>query len=214
MNFWIQRYIVFLLCCMFSACSQSKPVYINPALESVKIGVVGVIQPMGTTDLLAGYIPENRGLASEDDLLDLNISILSMLKAKTKHTYIFIPAADGSDPTVTRVAGENSALKYWVEVGKKVGVDILIIPYILSWNQRAGSSVGVTSSAELIMDYFLIDVRGEGSLLSRSHFDEKQESLAKNLLNIGLFVKRGGRWVTVEELANEATQRMISDFGL
>lgn len=202
-----------LMICMMSACQQQL-IEVPQDIPQVTIGVVGPIQPMGTTDLLAGYIPEDRGLASDEDLTELQTSILDILKEKTKRTYIFIPAADGADPTITRMAGVNSALQYWVQIGKNVGVDFLIVPQVLSWHPREGSSAGVTSSAELTMDFFLIDTRGEGELLARSHFSEKQVALISNLLTINKFIKRGGKWLTTQELANEAIEKMINEFKL
>lgn len=198
---------------LLSACGQQL-VQIPEPLPQVPIGIVGPIQPMGTTDLLAGYIPEDRGLATEEDLLELSDSIMELLKTKTNRTYLFIPAADGADPTVTRTAGVNSALEYWVEVGKRIQVEFLIVPYVLSWHPREGSSAGVTSSAELTMDFFLIDTRGEGSLVARSHYSEKQEGLASNLLTLNKFIQRGGKWVTTQALAKEAIEKMIKEFRL
>ena len=206
-------FILMITSSLLGACGQQL-VEIPEVLPKVTIGVVGPIQPMGTTDLLAGYIPEDRGFATEENLIELRSLIIDTLRAQTKREYEFIPAADGADPTITRMAGVNSALEYWVAVGKQLGVEVLIIPYVLSWHPREGSSAGVTSSAELTIDFFLIDTKGEGALLGRSHYSEKQVGLASNLLTLNKFIKRGGKWVTTEELAKEAIEKMIKEFRL
>lgn len=48
--------------CLLTACQKNTPA--APELPDLTIGVIGVTQPMGTTDLLAGFIPDDRVLAS------------------------------------------------------------------------------------------------------------------------------------------------------
>ena len=93
-------------------------------------------------------------------------------------------------------------------------MDLLIVPMVIDWHEREGSNAGVTTSAAITTDIFLIDTRGQGNLLQRSFYREKQTGLASNLLNITTFAKRGARWVTAEELAQEAMQKALQEFGL
>jgi hypothetical protein len=37
-------------------------------------------------------------------------------------------------------------------------------------------------------------------------FDESQQALSQNVLGIGKFFKRGGKWVTSEDLSNEGIE--------
>ena len=50
--------------------------------------------------------------------------------------------------------------------------------------------------------------------MARSHFKEKQVGLSDNLMNFNTFIKRGGKWVSTEELAQEGMDKMIKEFGL
>ena len=176
---------------LLAACQKTTPS--TPDLPDLKVGVVGVEQPKGTTDLLAGFIPEDR-----------------VLKTTTHRSYVFIPKAGGADPRE-----RNGALAHWAKIGKDMGVDLLIVPQILDWRERAGSSAGVTTSAAVYMDFYLIDVREPGgALVSRSHFKEKQVGLSDNLMNFDTFLKRGAKWLTAQELAMEGMQKMIKEFGL
>lgn len=183
-------------------------------LPDVKVGLAGVSQPTGTSDLLAGYIDERRELASDDALMAFNQQMLSLVKQHSQRMVMPVSAGPGVDPSAARAAGRNSALAYWVETGKKAGVDLLIVPQILTWHEREGSAGGAVSTAEIDVNYYLIDVKGEGNLLQRSHFAEKQQSLANNLLGVDTFIKRGGKWLTAQELANESVLKMVREFGL
>ena len=160
---------------LLAACQKTTPS--TPDLPDLKVGVVGVEQPKGTTDLLAGFIPEDRVLASDQAVATFNEELMKLLKT--------------------------------------MGVDLLIVPQILDWRERAGSSAGVTTSAAVNMDFYLIDVREPGgALVSRSHFKEKQVGLSDNLMNFDTFLKRGAKWLTAQELAMEGMQKMIKEFGL
>lgn len=183
-------------------------------LPPLKIGIVAAIQPMGTTDLMAGFIPENRSLASEDALSSFDNALAAKLHNNTKRAYVFIPAKYGVDPTTPRSAQQNTALEHWLEVARANNLDLLIVPQILDWQERNGGTMGVTTSAGVNMDFFLVDARGEGQLATRSHFNEKQVGLVNNIMNIDSFFKRGGKWLTAEELALEAADQMIQEFGL
>ena len=132
---------------------------------------------------------------------------MKLLKTTTHRSYVFIPKAGGADPRE-----RNGALAHWAKIGKDMGVDLLIVPQILDWRERAGSSAGVTTSAAVNMDFYLIDVREPGgALVSRSHFKEKQVGLSDNLMNFDTFLKRGAKWLTAQELAMEGMQKMIKE---
>lgn len=188
---------------LLAACQKTTPS--TPDLPDLKVGVVGVEQPKGTTDLLAGFIPEDRVLASDQAVATFNEELMKLLKTTTHRSYVFIPKAGGADPRE-----RNGALAHWAKIGKDMGVDLLIVPQILDWRERAGSSAGVTTSAAVNMDFYLIDVREPGgALVSRSHFKEKQVGLSDNLMNFDTFLKRGAKWLTAQELAMEGMQKMI-----
>ena len=187
---------------LLAACQKTTPS--TPDLPDLKVGVVGVEQPKGTTDLLAGFIPEDRVLASDQAVATFNEELMKLLKTTTHRSYVFIPKAGGADPRE-----RNGALAHWAKIGKDMGVDLLIVPQILDWRERAGSSAGVTTSAAVNMDFYLIDVREPGgALVSRSHFKEKQVGLSDNLMNFDTFLKRGAKWLTAQELAMEGMQEV------
>lgn len=81
---------------LLAACQKTTPS--TPDLPDLKVGVVGVEQPKGTTDLLAGFIPEDRVLASDQAVATFNEELMKLLKTTTHRSYVFIPKAGGADP--------------------------------------------------------------------------------------------------------------------
>ena len=154
---------------------------------------------------------------STPDLPDLKVGVVGDI-GHSRVCGSLIPALKIMGAEVTGGADpreRNGALAHWAKIGKDMGVDLLIVPQILDWRERAGSSAGVTTSAAVNMDFYLIDVREPGgALVSRSHFKEKQVGLSDNLMNFDTFLKRGAKWLTAQELAMEGMQKMIKEFGL
>lgn len=204
-----------LLCLgMLGACSQ--PYKAHAPLPELSIGVASFSQPTHVLELMAGYIPEDQGLIKPDDLLRIDADLRTAL-GKTKRPYVYldpVPETKMQKAGRSERPGHSSALQFWVNVGKQAGVDLLIVPMVVDWHEREGSNAGVTTSAAVTVDFFLIDTRGEGNLLQRSFFSEKQASLSNNLMNIGTFVKRGGKWITAEQLTQEGIDKAIVEFGL
>ncbi len=206
--------LVLLLACtvMLGACATGQAPK-GQTLPLVSVGVASFTQPTGTLELLAGYIPENQGKADLKDLAALDVSFNNLL-TQTARTYNFINTTGINPNLKARNQQNDNALAYWVEVGKANKVDLLIVPMVINWHERQGGGAGATDSAEVIVDFFLIDTRGEGRLVNRSHFEEKQASLSDNLLDVGTFFSRGGKWLSANELSQEAMEKAIREFGL
>ena len=85
---------------LLAACQKTTPS--TPDLPDLKVGVVGVEQPKGTTDLLAGFIPEDRVLASDQAMATFNEELMKLLKTTTHRSYVFIPKAGGRGSSRTQ----------------------------------------------------------------------------------------------------------------
>ena len=187
----------------------------GPSLPAVSIGLAEFTQPQATTDMLAGYMPENTPRVAPKELLQLTDTFIGVLRSETKRSYAspekFLECREAKAPGQknNRVA----ALKHWVAVGNCMEVDFLVVPQVMQLREREGGTAGVASPAGVVMDIFLVDVKN-GVLTSRSHFEETQLALADNLLETGKFFSRGGKWITAVELAREGMVKAVKDLGL
>ena len=211
-----------LLC--FGLTAYQKNVAPHP-LEgrNLSVGVAPFVQPLTRVDLLAGFIPEPQGRAAPEQLAALD----SLFEAKlgerpTKYRFL---SRNGLPVTPVQDAqGRRSALATWLDYARKQGVELLVLPMLLDWQERQGGDMGVTVPASVNMDIFLLDTRdaaaralpggGEIPVVQRSHYAETQEALTSNLLGIGDFFKRKGKWVTAEELCGEGMDKAILELGL
>lgn len=208
-------FALLLSLCLLAACGAPDPKPQNTMSQGFILGVADFTQPQHTWQLLAGYIPDDQRRASEKELDELSTTLMSLLSKQTNRAF--------KGPAVVRRCREidigthqsnrQSALEYWVEIGKCVPVDYLLVPHLLDRQERIGGSMGVIQPASVILDLYVIDVKN-GSLVSRWHYDEQQVSLTENLFAAGKFFSRGGRWLTAQELAADGMAVGIKELGL
>lgn len=181
---------------------------------SLRISVAPFTQPLNNGQLIAGQIPEFQGRIAPDALAALDMKLRELLITTTKRQYSFIPQQELPAGLVNaHSTGQPGALQRWLEYGREHGVQYLLVPQVLDWHERQGSSAGVTQSAHVRVEFFLINVSG-GELGNRSIYEEKQVGLTENLLTVGQFFKRKGAWVSAETLAVDGMKKAVKDLGL
>ncbi len=93
-----------------------------------------------------------------------------------------------------------SEKKLLVETGCFLGADVVVTGHIYRFKERLGRKYSVKYPAAVTFDIHIIKV-DSGRIIWSGKFDEIQRSLDKNLLNLRIFVKRRGRWVTARQMA-------------
>lgn len=198
-------------CARQPSSTADVPRHVPPAY---KISVAPFTQPLHPGQLIVGQIPENQGHIPHDALVTLDRQLREVLITGTKRQYIFIPRHNlPLDLTNAHSTGQPGALPRWLAYGREHDAQYLLIPQVLDWHEREGSSAGVTQSAHVRVEFFLVNV-AEGDLGNRSIFEEKQVGLTENLLTVGEFLKRKGAWVSAETLAVDGMQKAVRDLGL
>lgn len=208
-------FYAFLACTLLLAACQKrpnqKPHATGPAYHQ-KIGVLGFTQPISTSQLVRGTLPDKQGRIAPDALVTLDRMLHTDL-AKTKRIYTFIPVDHQVNTTNYHESGRPQGLAHWTNYAAQYDVDLLLIPQIINWHQRQGSSAGVTEAAHVRFEMYLVNVKN-GSIVKYTSFEEKQTGLVDNMLGVSDFFKRKGAWVTAEELTQEALSASIKELGL
>lgn len=185
---------------------------------SGKIAVAGFTNPVFNWELLAGYLPQEGKPIQQDILQKLDAKMVGVL---SKHGVTAF-----ARPAITRQCQEievfenlggrrEAAFAYWVKVGQCMSADYILVPQILFWQDLRGMQKADFNiqPASVIIDLFLIDVNNK-RIIRRYHYDETQQPLSENVLQAGTFFKRGGKWVTSMELADEALDTGLMELGL
>ncbi len=176
------------------------------------IAVAGFTAPKYNWELIAGYLPEEGKGVKPEILSRLDDALSQTLRAHgVKNTLTPAQTRQCQEIVVFERAGKSreSAWAYWLGVGRCLPADFILVPQVLYWKELVGGG----NPASVVLDLYLIDVRGE-RIVSRFHYDETQKALTDNLLDVGKFVKRGGEWVPAETLAKEGIEAGLREMGL
>jgi hypothetical protein len=143
----------------------------------------------------------------------LNNQIVTYISEKTPYTAI--PYWKLEWVTAENLAQDFRSLerRLLVEMGRSVEADAVLVGTIYRFRQRVGSSLGADSPASVAFAMELIRV-ADGRVIWRRPFDQTQQSLDQNLLEVGKFFKRGGKWITAEALASEGLKEMMATFPM
>jgi hypothetical protein len=95
-----------------------------------------------------------------------------------------------------------------IQLAKELNVDFVFVGYLFRYEERVGSRVGAEKPASVGFDIHLLRVR-DGKRVWEGKFDETQQALSENLLNIGSFVRRGAAWLKAEELSSVGLDEML-----
>ncbi len=208
------RHFLLVLCslCLLAGC-QKAPEQQRLIMPDLVVAVAPFTQPTQTTELLSGFIPEDQQKISEQTLAQLDDLFRGKLD-RSKHPYVFLSNADIRGDMARDARGRRSALVTWAERAREAGADMIIVPQIITLQERVGGKAGVVSAAAVNEDFYLIDARDPATLVMRTHFAEEQKPLASDLTKIGAFFRRGGSWITAQELAAEGMDKAVEEFGL
>ena len=208
------RHVLLVLCCLcLLAGCQKAPEQQRLIMPDLVVAVAPFTQPTQTTELLSGFIPEDQKKISEQTLAQLDDLFHGKLD-RSKHPYVFLSDADIGGDMARDERGRRSALVTWAKRARAAGADMIIVPQIITLQERVGGKAGVVTAAAVNEDFYLIDARDPATLVMRSHFAEEQKPLASDLTRIGAFFRRGGSWITAQELAAEGMDKAVEKFGL
>jgi len=98
-----------------------------------------------------------------------------------------------------------------IKLGKTFKADAVLMGYVTKYVEREGKEYGTMKPASVSFHLFLYSGI-DGSLLWKGSYKETQQALSENLFNLGLYMKRGIKWLTADELANWGLKEVLKNF--
>ncbi len=95
------------------------------------------------------------------------------------------------------------------QIGRTLGVDMLVFGTVSRYLERIGGPYGVTRPASVRLEVYLVDAQ-TGRRVWLGKFDHTQRGLSEDLTNIGAFFRGGGKWLTARELADAGIASLVS----
>ncbi|MEA2083637.1 MAG: hypothetical protein U9O82_05230 [Thermodesulfobacteriota bacterium] len=102
------------------------------------------------------------------------------------------------------LAGDHigDRLSLALALGRQVQTDAVLMCSVYRYVEREGKKRAVVHPASVAFNYRLV-LTETGRTICSGVFDETQQALFDNLFSLPVAIKRGFKWITVEELARE-----------
>lgn len=95
-----------------------------------------------------------------------------------------------------------------VRLGQSLGVDHVMVGLVWRYQERVGSALAASDPASVAFSLFMVDVASQ-KLVWQGSFDKTQTSLSENLLDTPMFLKKGMKWLTAEELSSYGIEKIL-----
>lgn len=137
--------------------------------------------------------------------------LMAHLEAKSGFTLLGPGMATGIRARIISSDIGISRKRLLVEMGRQIDADAVVSGVVYRFRQRVGSKFGVDSPASVGFGIHFVQC-SDGHLIWSDHFDETQRDLSENLFRLPSFIKRGGHWLTAEQLAAHGLREIMADF--
>src|SRR5437879_3485203 len=97
-------------------------------------------------------------------------------------------------------------------VADKVGANVAVFGTLWRYREREGTAWAVRTPAAVAYEATLVHAP-DGALLAVDRFEYAQQALSENLLQLPRFVEGGGRWLTRQELLDQALARTAERYA-
>ncbi len=197
---------------LLEGCAPKQPALFQD--QDRVLAVASFEQPKQNWELLAGY-PAAQKVLEEEILQELDLLLEHNLQERGHQQFLKPEKVLECKRQITREYERTklSALQFWNKVGNCLKADFLLIPHLFQWRERQGKEWGVQAPARVHFDLYLLDIRRQ-ELVDRYKFDQEQQALSQNLLQLRRFFQRGGKWITARQLADEGIEQALQELGL
>ena len=120
---------------------------------------------------------------------------------KTIEIYFNAPR-DATNDTIRSLARQT---------GELLKANVIMTGYVWEYKKRIGGTRAASSPASVGFTLVLIET-ANGRLLWNGRHVEKQQALSENLLGAKTFFDRGGKWLTVDELAQYGVSAVFKKY--
>lgn len=216
--------LIAILCAVliaFIGCASSTPVRTaaETANEPVILKKIAVVSfekltsedgsrvaqcPVSGTVFSTCALPQNAEVIVQDFFLQ---------RLEKSGQFVVIPPYQ-SDLVYQKVRGENmnaSVAQQLQKAGKLLEADGIVIGYVSCFRERVGYAFSAERPASVTFGIYLIRV-SDGDLVWGRIYDKTQQSFSENVLQASTFFRRGLRWVTAAELAEDGVDEIVKTF--
>ena len=195
----------------FSSCA-SQSISIKPVPEPGPIYNLMVIpfKNMSAEDSGTAACPLSGMIFMTEKVSEKSVNFMTnrLMTLIKKHTEFNVIPVEFSPDIISHDMINTSEQKRIINLGEDYNADAVLAGYIYRFRERNGSRFSVETPASVAFIFHIISVSGQ-RIVWTGKFDETQQSLFENLLQIKTFIKRKASWITAEQMADDALTDLI-----
>jgi hypothetical protein len=160
--------------------------------------------PIGGTVFNTCFLPQNAEAIVQDFFLQ---------RLEQSGRFTIIPPYQ-ADLVFQKVKAENikaSVTQHLQMTGKALEAEGIVIGYVSCFRERVGYAFSAERPASVTFGIYMIRV-SDGELVWGRIYDKTQQSFSENILQASTFFRRGLRWVTAAELAEDGVIEILRTF--
>jgi len=142
--------------------------------------------------------------------------ILDRLLEKNLNKYCELPFVSADQTGL--VAREALGRDVWLadrqdiaDIGRRLKVDAVLVGAVYRWQERVGGPLAAERPAAVTFELALV-TSADGSLLWTGNFDQAQQPLTDNWLNIEEYAQHGVQWFSVAQFADIGMDTLMKGF--
>ena len=149
-------------------------------------------------------------IAKGDDDVMTEI-LLTYLRSESAYSVIPPEAVKGVQSKIFAKSFDVPRRDLLLEMGRRLNADAVVGGTLFRFRQRVGGRYSAETPASVAFSLYLIRM-ADGRVVWDGNFDETQQALSENLFKISSFFKRGGTWLSAEELARNGLEEVMETF--
>lgn len=97
------------------------------------------------------------------------------------------------------------------ETGRKLGADAVIIGFVFRFRDLVGGSMAAETPASVSFNLMVVSSK-DGRVIWKGSFEQTQQPLSENLLNLDQYAEHGLKWYTATELSRIGMEQVLRSF--
>ena len=186
------------------SCTYREPVYTGQEIITNNIDKISIIP--------FRYINgAGRAVISDKFMADFNKELYSRLSAGLIGVKVTGPEISFKAMDTIKLNPDN--IGYIPEFCRRTGCDAVLTGEIKEYGERVGGEYGVENPASFGFTAKLHDGK-TGNIIWEDYYYEKQIPLTENVVEVGKFIKRKGKWISAQEIANEGIDELVNKLNV
>lgn len=180
------------------SCTYTEPVYTGQGIITSSIDNISII-PFKYSNRA------DKAVISDEFISNFNNELYKRLSAGLTGVKITNPQI--SYEALDSIKSSPDSIEFIPEFCQKTGCDAVLTGEIKEYGERVGGEYGVENPASFAFLTKLHDGK-TGNIIWEDYYYEKQIPLTENLVEVGKFIKRKGKWVSTQEIAYEGIDEL------